>query len=443
MKKSTLALVVVALAVVGSVYWFEFKKAPTQETTTNPAVFHFQPEDVSSVTFSRTGQTIVVNRQGTGWQITQPIQTRADSSTINSLLSAVSLSHSSRSLTASAAQLKTFGLAPPALTLGFKLKNGQQHQLKIGDTDFSGDSSYAQASQADQVLLVPTSLLTAGNKTLAQLRDNSVLGISDADVESFDLKTSAANISAARSGSDESDWSIEKPQKLRGDSTTIEQLLGDVSGAKLTKVVSEKADQLARYGLAHPAISLEVHLKSGADRTLELGRKQGDQIYARDTSRNMVFLAPASLGKQLDQNLFDLRDKKLLHSLPGDFTRIDYSSASLRFSCGVDNTGKWVMFQPAADKNKGVANWKVFNPLSSVDAKSIINSPSASLEALMKNPAITIDLTRTDGAKKTIRISRPVGSNVYVSASDQTALFQMDKNALASLSFKSASDILQ
>jgi Domain of unknown function (DUF4340) len=443
MKKSTLALLVIAVVVVGLVYWFEFKKPPTQKTATNPVVFHFRPEEVESVTLSHAGQTIVINRQGNGWQIAQPVDTRADSTQIGSLLNDVSLSHSSRSLTATAAQLKSFGLAPPALTLRFKLKNGQQHQLKVGDTDFTGASAYAQADQADQVLLVPASVLTDGDKPLAQLRDNSVLGISEDDVESFQLKTPVADISVARTGSGQSNWTIEKPSKARGDSTAIQQLIGDVSGAKLTKVVSETADQLGRYGLAQPALSFVVRLKSGADRTLELGRKQGDQIYARDTSRNMIFLAPANLDQQLNQNLFTLRNKKVLNSLPEDFTRIDYRSASLSFSCGVNNTGNWVMFQPASDKNKEVANWKVFNPLSSAVAKIIIDSPPASLEALMKNPAITIDLTRTDGAKKTIRISRPVGNDVYVSASDQPGLFQMAKSSLDSLSFKSASDILQ
>lgn len=443
MRKSTLALVVVALIFVGFVYWFEFKRTPTEKTQTNPAVFHFQPEQVDAITITRPGQTIVIDRQGSGWQIVQPVQTRADSSTVSALLNDVTLSHSSRTLKTTAGQLKTYGLASPPLTLAFKLKNGQSHELKIGSADFTGASVYAQAGRPNQVLLVPNSVYSDGNKTVAQLRDNSVLGITDDDVKSFDLKTPEGNIQAARSGTGSSSWSIEKPRKLPGDRTAIRALVNHVSSAKLTKVVSNNADQLSRYGLAHPAISFEVHLKSGANRTLELGREQGDQFYARDTSRNMVFLVPASLRKQLNLNLFDLRDKQLLHSLPGNFTRIDYRAGSVHFSCGVNKAGQWVMFQPAADKGKEVANWKIFNPLSSVNAKKIIDSPSAAQQAAMKHPAIVIDLTRTDGGKETFRISRPVGGNVYVSVSGKTGLFEVAQSGLDSLVFKDASDILQ
>jgi hypothetical protein len=444
MKKSTLVLAAIAAVVVGFVYWYEFKRTPAQKSHTNPAVFHFQPDQVESVTLTRPSQTIVVARRGNGWQIDRPVQTRADSAAISGLLNDVTLSHSSRSLTASSSQLKTFGLAPPALTLEFKLKNGQQRQLKIGEKDFSGNSVYAQTGASSQVLLIPSSVLTDGSKTVAQLRDNSVLGISFADVQSFDLKSSAGNFEADRTTANASNWVLEKPIRTTGDGTAIENLIDDVANAKLSKVVSENAANLAPYGLVHPAISFEVHLKSGSERALDLGRAQGDQFYARDTSRkNMVFLAPASLRQQLDVNLFDLRDKKLVDSLPEDFSRLDYRSDALHFSCGVNNTGNWVMFQPASDKNKEVANWKVFNPLSSSSAKNIIDSPPAAIANLMKDPAIVIQLTRTDGSKKTVRISRPVGNKIYASASDRTGLFQMAKSDLDPLFFKSASDILQ
>ncbi|HVB34076.1 MAG TPA: DUF4340 domain-containing protein [Patescibacteria group bacterium] len=443
MRKSTLALVAVALIVVGFVYWFEFKRTPAEKTKTNPSLFHFQPKDVDSVTFSPSGHTIVVNRQADGWQIAKPIETRADTRPIKNLLNDITLFHSTRTLTPTAKQLKTFGLDPPSLILRFRLKNGQQHQLKVGGPDFTGNSVYVQADQSTQVLLIPNTVVTDGDKTVAQLRDDSVLGISGGDVKSFDLKTPAGDIEAARSAGDQSHWTIEKPHKLPADTTVIQKLISNVSQTKLSTIVSENADQLARYGLEHPAISFAVHLKSGADRTLDLGRKKGDEFYARDTSRNMVFLVPASLSHQLDLNLFALRDKKLLRSLPADFTRIDYRAGALRFSCGVNNSGKWVMFQPASDKGKEVANWKVFNPLSSTDAKNIIASPPASLLAAVRHPAIVIDLTRTDGSKKTFRISHPAGDSVYVSVSDEPGLFQVAKGDIDSLVFKSASDILQ
>jgi hypothetical protein len=444
MRKSTLVLVVIAAAVVGFVYWHEFKRAPAEKTKTHPAVFKFQPEQVATITIRRPGRTIVIERQGTGWQITQPVDTRADKNAVKSLLNDVTLAHAAHTLTPSGNQLKAFGLETPAATLAFKLEKGKEHRLKLGSADFSGNSAYAQADGSKEVVLVPASLLQDGKKTVQALRDNSVLGISSDAVQSFDLKTPSGAVDVRRVGSGEStSWSIEKPLKAGGDPSAISTLLSNVSSAKLSKVVSESAKDLARYGLTRPAISFAVNLKSGGQRALELGRKQGDQYYARDTSRNMVFLVPASVEKQLDQSLYNLRDKQILHGLPGDFTRIDYTAGSLQFSCGVDSKGHWTMFTPASDKGKEVANWKIFNPLTSASAEQVIDHPPASLMAQVAHPAIQIVLTRKKGGRETFRLSKPSGKSAYIWVSSGSGLYRIAKSTYDSLLFKSAKDILR
>ncbi len=444
MRKSTLIVVVIAAALVGFVYWHEFARAPVEKSEANPAVFHFQPEEVASLTLARPSGTIVLERKGTGWQIVQPIETRADKAAVNSLLDDVTLARASRTLTASAGELKNFGLAPPAVTMDFRLQNGQERQLKVGSADYSGNSAYAQAGGSKSVVLVPDSVLQDGSKTLADLRDNSVLGISGDQVESFDLESPSGNIEAKRSGSVAADtWAIDKPRQAAGDSTAIATLLGDVTNGKIAKVVSEDAAGLSRYGLEHPTLAFDVHLKSGTERALDLGRKEGDQYYARDSSRNMVFLVPASLEKQLDKSLFDLRDKQVLHGLPEDFTRVDYTAGSLQFSCGVDKSGQWTMFEPATDKGKKVANWKIFNPLSSATANQILDSPPPALLAEVARPAIQIVLTRKAGGKETFRFAKPAGKSVYLWVSDGSGLYRVGKDTYDSLVFKSPADILR
>jgi hypothetical protein len=445
MKKSTLVVVLIALALGGFVYWHEFKRTPPAPANkTNPAVFHFQPGDVTSITFSRPGAPpVVVNREGHAWRIAQPVQTRADEDAITSVLNDVTLARSSRTLTPTGNELADYGLATPVATLAFQLKDGKTQTLKIGSLDFSGSSAYAQVDGSKDVILVPQSVSADGSKTLSDLRDNSVLGIASDDVQSFVLKTPSLDLEARRSAKNPEAWRIEKPRPMIGDSTAISQLLNNVSSAKLAEVVNETGGDLARYGLTRPAVSLDVNLVSGGQRSLDLGSKQGDQYYARDTSRNMVFLVPGSFEKQLDASLFALRDKRLLRELPGSFTRIDYHAGALQFSCGVDKSGKWTMFTPAADKGKAVENWKVFDPLSSASALAILDSPAPAQMAEVAHPAIEIDLTRKDGSKKIFRIAKPSGTGVYIWVNDGSGLYRVDKQTYDSLLFKTPADILQ
>src|SRR5579884_1779907 len=102
MKKSTLVVVLLAAALVGFVYWHEFRRPPVAGGETHPQVFQFQPDDVTAVVVARQGQTVTIERQGSLWQVTSPVHTRADQNAVSSLLDGVTLARATRTLEASA-----------------------------------------------------------------------------------------------------------------------------------------------------------------------------------------------------------------------------------------------------------------------------------------------------------------------------------------------------
>lgn len=440
MRKSTWVVVALAAAVVGLVYWHEFRRTPPPPAETHPLIFSFQPEDVASVVVARGGQTVTLERQGALWQMTSPTRTRADQNAVNALLDGVTLARASRTLETSSTGLANFGLQTPAVVLTFRLKKGEQHTLRLGTTDFSGTSVYAQVDGSAQVMLIPQSVLQQADRPPDQWRDNSVLGISEWDVKSFVLKTPAGRWQLRRT---DGDWAIEQPEHLRADTAAVNQLLSQVAQAKLAKVVQESDARRERFGLASPRLQLEVTLNSGEQRSLSLGNKVGDQYYAEDSSRPMVFLVPASLYDQLNRRLFDLRDKKLLHALPEDFSRLEYRAGNLHFVWTVDREGKWVVAEPASDRNKEVANWKVFDPLSSATANEIFDHPPPAVAALLARPAVTIELTRKDGTRKTIRLTRAEGDHIYASVSDSPGIYRLPKQTLEDLTFHAVADLLR
>ena len=88
MKKSTLIVVIVALALAAFVYFYDSKHAPkttASEDTSKPA-FSVKSDDISSVTIHSAGQTVSLSKNGTDWDLTQPVKTRADQTTVGGLV---------------------------------------------------------------------------------------------------------------------------------------------------------------------------------------------------------------------------------------------------------------------------------------------------------------------------------------------------------------------
>src|SRR5581483_11993530 len=90
-----------------------------------------------------------------------------------------------------------------------------------------------------------------------------------------------------------------------------------------TNVASEKPDDLGKYGLANPAVNLTATDDTGKKFTLEVGKKDGNDYFARDTSRPMIFHVNSELYNQLTKTFADLRDKKVIQIDAANLNRIE------------------------------------------------------------------------------------------------------------------------
>jgi hypothetical protein len=130
--------------------------ADEKEDTSKPA-FAFKREDINSISLTRAGQTMTIDNENNQWTIKQPVNARADESAVSSLTSEIASAKVERTLPANSGDTKSYGLDSPQVTLGIKLKNGEQHTLKLGAKDFSGMSVYGQIDSAKDVAMLPVS----------------------------------------------------------------------------------------------------------------------------------------------------------------------------------------------------------------------------------------------------------------------------------------------
>src|ERR1700722_4569703 len=146
MKKSTGIIFLLAAAIAAYVYFYDLKhtkptdatsdgetSAPSDDDSANakPA-YSLAATDIATLTVERGGTTANFEQRPDGWYMTQPVQTRAAQSVIGAIASELASVRVDRTFTAAPDRMTTFGLATPAVTIEFKLKNGTQHKLQLG-----------------------------------------------------------------------------------------------------------------------------------------------------------------------------------------------------------------------------------------------------------------------------------------------------------------------
>ena len=277
-KKTTLFFILGAIILGAAVYYFDWRRS--QKEGDKPAVdatklaFSIQLQDVTSLVIKHPANpaepALQFEKRDGVWQITQPIATPADQSSLDGIIDGLSSARTAQTEPGTPDRLKVFGLDPPALSLEFQVRVGAKHSVVMGKKDFTGILVYAIVDGAKDVALLPESLLVSSDKPLQDLRDRSVLHIASDKVVSFDLKNSSGQLSAKK---EKDEWEFTKPAGSRGGAGTISALLASVGSAKWTTAASEAPDNLSKYGLVNPAVTLTAVDDKGKSATLSVGRK--------------------------------------------------------------------------------------------------------------------------------------------------------------------------
>jgi len=444
-KKPALILLAIAIILGGTVYYFDWKRGSSEKTDTFKRAFNFQASDISAMILSHPSQpsepAIHFVKRGDSWQIVDPVETNADQSTVDGIADQVAGAEITATEPGTPDRLKAFGLDPPQASLELDLANGSKHTLLLGSKTFDNASVYAIVDGGQQVGLLPELLSASTARNLDTLRDRAVLHFESGDTASFSLKNSSGEIEAAKQ---DDHWKMKKPIETFASSDSVDSLLQAISGANMVSVASEKSDDLAQYGLTSPAITFTDTNSKGAQYTLLVGKKDGDNYFARDVSRPMIFRINADLYNKLSQKFADLRDKKVLH-----FDSIDVQQLELHNSNGVITIGRkkdapddWTFSSPPDQKGKAASDWKIVDPLTGLSAEEVIDHPPPAIVSSLANPAVTAIITTKNGKTMTLKISKASGDFVYAQASDAPALYKLKKDVLDTLSLK-ASDVAQ
>ncbi len=434
MKRNTLILLLLAAAIGVAVYFLEIKpgKPSDEKTDESKPAFAFKKEDVASISITRSGQTVTVEETDGKWTINQPLPAQANQSAVDSLVSSLTSAKIERSLSPTAEEIKSFGLEEPSVTVEIKLKSGESQTLKLGAKDFSGLSAYAQIGDSKDVAIVPAAVLTNSDKSLNDLRDKAILGASQFDIKAISLTNEHGQISLAKDGGD---WALKKPFEAGVETTEMSSFLSEITSGEAEEFVSESADDLAKYGLDKPAVTLTAQLNDGSEKTIVAGVKD-DNHYAKASTRAQVFKISSSFYDKLNIKPSELRNKELFKLDKDNLSKIEIKNPNLKLVA--EKSGdKWTIKEPADKKDKDAPTFKMINPFET-KAEEIVESPSSDVRSKLAKPAVEAKLTYKDGKVIEVKVSSADGDNVYVSVKGRSEVFKVKKQMLEDLSFKAA-----
>jgi Domain of unknown function (DUF4340) len=434
MKRNTLILLLIALIGGVAVYYLEVKpgKPRDEEPDTSKAAFNFKREEINAITLTRGSEKpINFELQNNKWVIKEPINAPADESVINGIIGDLVGARIARDFPGD--DLKSYGLAEPAVKLEIKLKNGQTHRVDLGSKDPIGTFVYTKIDGSQNVALVSSSVLTSADKSLNDLRDRSLLGATQYELGSVKFTNESGSYELEKR---DSDWMIKSPVEGMAEESEVTGLLANVTSARAVEVAAETIDDPAKYGLDKPKLTLTARLTAGGERTVSLGSKIDDRYYyAKTSDRPQLYKVDAAFHGAVNTKLATLRSKTLVKLNRDDLTRVQIKNPNLTIVAEKNNEGKWLVKEPADKKDKEAYSFKLIDPIET-RATEVIDRPTGAIAAKLAKPEVEVRLTGKDGKTTVIKVSSADSDNAYARVEGRSEVYKVPKSMLESLSFK-------
>ena len=365
--RNTLILAIIALAGVAYFKFFEMKRPGTEEARRHAQnMVNFDRTKIDGIVIQNGDQTIEIRRRDNKWRLETPIKDQADSALVDTLLSDLENwqregTIPAKELDADKSKLAEYGLNNPKLKLKL-LGHARPPEILFGKDAALEGKMYVRFQNSKETFVAGQAVKKDIEKKPEEFRDRKLTDLSTLQVRRVALKTPVGEIELDKK---DTHWDILKPLRARADDQKVNDLISQVTSARVGQFVADDRGDLRPYGLAEPRGSItlfdqeqkqdqrveigeSIKVAGGEDKgqTLQIGsvpEKEKDQVYVRFAPRGSVYTLPKKIEEILNTKPADLRDDHLVRIDTNILDRITIDAPGRAKTVLARKDGNWTI----------------------------------------------------------------------------------------------------
>ncbi len=368
--RTTLILAVIAVAGVAYFRFFEMKRPGTEEAGRQVKnMVNFDRSKIDGIIIQNGDQKIEIRRRDNKWRLETPIRDQADSAVVESLLSDLENWQKegtipAKEIDADKSKLAEYGLNNPKLKLKL-LGRDRPPEILFGKDAAMENRMYVRFQNSKETFVAGQSVKKDIDKKPEEFRDKKLTDLSTAEVRRVVLKTPAGEMELEKKNAH---WEILKPLRARADDQKVNDLISQVTSARIGGFVAEDRGDLRPYGLAEPrgsitlfnqeqksdqktgiGESIKVAGRDDQGQMLQIGsvpEKEKDQVYVRFAPRGSVYTLPKKVEDILNAKPADLRDNHLVRIDTNILDRITINAPEKAKTVLARKDNDWTIVSP-------------------------------------------------------------------------------------------------
>jgi hypothetical protein len=261
--------------------------------------------DADKAILDRAGRKATFEKIDGTWKLKEPVEAEAEQADLEDFVNAVAKLRADELVAEKPADLKQYGLDKPEARWRFLNGDKEVLALLVGAPEKSKerieDRCYAKLAKGDLVFLLSPSLT---KRALGEYRSRKLWASLDPNqVEKIHFGYATRPFELEKV---DDSWQVVGKPELKVKTAAVSEALAALGGLKAERTVADKDPDLKLFGLEPPQLVLEVSLRGGGKRVLQVGRSEGEskRAYARvPGERGDVFTISEADGGRILRNL--------------------------------------------------------------------------------------------------------------------------------------------
>ena len=331
-------LLVLCLLYLYVVEWPQAQRKAQEEKQAKQLI-SFQSDDVREMILEyRDKDRIVLSKNADReWQLVQPLQYRADDAEAEDVIRDLVVATVTRVIRDPESNLGDYGLAPPKLTLSFKLENGTE-RFFIGEKGPVSSQLYFKRGGEPDVYLTNLPDRDILSKTPVVLRRKELFDVHRDTIDRIALEWNSKKFSLFKA---QQTWFLEEPLQAFADQSVIGMLLFQIENLRAVDFVDglEKQEKmLEQFSGTHHVIHFQVQ-GDPYSMTFFPGVARTGFVYVLTSEDSPGFIVPRANFESIPSNLFQLRDKYLTRVDRSRVTELEILTSGAKVKLPLESAG--------------------------------------------------------------------------------------------------------
>ena len=424
----------VLLALLSAGVWYSNKLEKEKEgkpaPDAPPKIVEIGRDDIAQVEIARAGgETTVLKRAGSGWELTAPMAVRVDQDAANSVADALKSFSSERLVEEKNSDWAAFGLAAPPVTVTVTKKDGKKMKLLLGDETPASGGFFARLDGDSRLFTVSSFNKSSLDKSLKDLQDRRVVPFDSDKLTRVELGAGANVVELGKNNKGE--WQIVKPKPMRADGANVDDLVRRLKDVKLDVTASETERKRleGEFAKAAPATIARLTDASGTH-VFEVRKNKEGKYFGKGSGIDGYLDVAADLGDAVTKPASHYRQKKLFEFGWTDPSRVEIKEAGGATRLFTKDGSKWKEGKAEMDS---ISVQALIDKLRDLSAADFVDSGASA-------PILEASVTAGEGGKTEKVLISKTGEKYFALRDNEPTVYEISKTAFEDIQ-KAAKDV--